>query len=442
MSPRHATKSVDVFEGRIDKRGPVCDDFYRKMKKSTRLFVVLALAGLALAQQVIEERVTVVNVEVPVRVFRGDRFVDDLTIDDFELLENGRPQTLEAVYLVKRRAIERRDEVKRFTPQTNRSFFLIFETSEYMPKMGEALDYFLRDVIMPGDSLTVGTPMKSYRLKPKAFEARSREEIASQLKGILIRDTMQGSSEYRDVIRDLEGLAQAISLGLSDNQDPMAEKILTIDNAGIEFQGGATFDEQLNVYANTLARLENLRSVDQGQLLRFADVLKTEGGQKYVYMFYEREFVPKIQPRILYQYIDAYQDRPDINQTIQGIFEFYKRDVPFDVAKVKQAFADASTAIHFLLMTPPAKMSSVVAYTEQSEDIFSAFSEMAVATGGFIQNSANPVALMKGAVESSETYYLLYYTPRPYVKDGTFHEIKVRIKGGGRVVHRLGYFAN
>ena len=314
------------------------------MKKSARIVLGLALAGLALAQQVVEERVTVVNVEIPVRVFQGDRFVDNLTISDFELLENGKPQTLEAVYLVKRRAIERRDEVKRFAPQTNRSFFLIFEISEYTPRIGDALDYFLRDVIMPGDSLTVGTPMKSYRLKPKAFEARSREEISAQLKTILRRDTIQGSTEYRDIIQDLEGLAQAITVGLSTGADNMAGRMLTLENAGIEFQGGQTFDEQLNIYAQTLSRLDVLRSVDQGQLLAFADVLKTEACQKYVYMFYEREFVPKIQPRLLYQYIDLHQDRPDINQTIQGIFEFYKRDVPFDVAKVKRSFADASTA--------------------------------------------------------------------------------------------------
>jgi len=413
------------------------------MKKSARIVLGLSLAGLALAQQVVEERVTVVNVEIPVRVFQGDRFVDNLTISDFELLENGKPQTLEAVYLVKRRAIERRDEVKRFAPQTNRSFFLIFEISEYTPRIGDALDYFLRDVIMPGDSLTVGTPMKSYRLKPKAFEARSREEISAQLKTILRRDTIQGSTEYRDIIQDLEGLAQAITVGLSTGADNMAGRMLTLENAGIEFQGGQTFDEQLNIYAQTLSRLDVLRSVDQGQLLAFADVLKTEAGQKYVYMFYEREFVPKIQPRLLYQYIDLHQDRPDINQTIQGIFEFYKRDVPFDVAKVKRSFADASTAIHFLLMTPSPKQSSVVLYSEQSEDIFSAFSEMALATGGFIQNSANPLALMKDAVEASETYYLLYYTPRPYTKDGSFHEVKVRVKSGDyRVVHRVGYIAN
>jgi hypothetical protein len=397
--------------------------------------------GPAPAQQIVEERL-VINVEVPVRVFKGSRFVDTLTISDFELLDEGRPQNLEAVYLVKRRAVERRDEIKRFSPQTTRSFYLIFEVSEYSPKMGEALDFFLRDAIMPGDSLTVATPQKTYKLKPRAFELRSREEISGQLKGLLRRDAILGNTEYRHIIDDLENLARSITVGLSANADSMASKILDIENTDPTV-AATSLEEQLVQYAAVLSQLENLRQVDEERMIRFAELLKAEAGQKYVYMFYEREFIPKIQPRLLYQYIDSFQDNPNTYQTIQGIFEFYKRDVPFDVVKVKQSFADASTAIHFLLITSPAKHSAVIAYTEQSEDIFSAFTEMARSTGGFTQNSANPASLMREAVEASETYYLLYYTPRPYLKDGKFHSITVRVKNSdARVVHRAGYFGN
>jgi hypothetical protein len=50
---------------------------------------------------------------------------------------------------------------------------------------------------------------------------------------------------------------------------------------------------------------------------------------------------------------------------------------------------------------------------------------------------------MKDAVEASENYYLLYYSPKPYAKDGKFHTITVRVKARtSRVVHRVGYYAN
>ena len=135
------------------------------MKRFFPTLAVVLLAGLALAQQLAEEAV-VINVEVPVRIFKGNRFIDDLTINDFEITENGKPQKLEAVYYVKKRSVERRDEVQRFVPQTNRNFYLFFEISEYTAKLGQSLDYFVQNVIMPGDSLTVVSPMKTYRLKP------------------------------------------------------------------------------------------------------------------------------------------------------------------------------------------------------------------------------------------------------------------------------------
>ncbi len=53
-------------------------------------------------QQIFKEETLVVNVEVPVRVFKDGKFMDNLTINDF----------------------------------------LFFEISEYSPKLGEAIEFF------------------------------------------------------------------------------------------------------------------------------------------------------------------------------------------------------------------------------------------------------------------------------------------------------------
>ena len=95
------------------------------MKRFFPTLVIVLLAGAGLAQQLAEEAV-VINVEVPVRVFKGNRFINDLSINDFEIFEDRKPQKLEAVYLIKKRAVERRDEIQRFAPRTNRNFFLFF----------------------------------------------------------------------------------------------------------------------------------------------------------------------------------------------------------------------------------------------------------------------------------------------------------------------------
>jgi hypothetical protein len=47
------------------------------------------------------------------------------------------------------------------------------------------------------------------------------------------------------------------------------------------------------------------------------------------------------------------------------------------------------------------------------------------------------------AAAGLENYYLLYYTPVDYKADGSFHELKVKVKTGGyRLAHRSGYIAD
>lgn len=169
---------------------------------------------VALSSQQVTEESIVINVEVPVRVFEKNAFVDNLTIDDFEILEDGVLQRVEAVYLVKKRSIERSEEIRRFSPETARSFFLFFELSEYDPKLGDALGYFIKNAISPEDELTIATPMKTYRLRGKALEIKSRDEIVKQLKGLIRRDTLLGASEYNNLLRSMEELARTITASI------------------------------------------------------------------------------------------------------------------------------------------------------------------------------------------------------------------------------------
>ncbi len=74
---------------------------------------------------------------------------------------------------------------------------------------------------------------------------------------------------------------------------------------------------------------------------------------------------------------------------------------------------------------------------------YSAFKQMAEATGGFTGSSSDPVHLFHKAVEASENYYLIYYAPIDYKRDGKFKNIKIKVKNKNyRISHRAGYFAN
>jgi hypothetical protein len=415
-------------------------------KTAIRLLIPLfaLLCAGSLPAQIIQHERTAVNIEIPVRVFKGDAFVDNLTIADFEVYEDGKLQSLEAVYLVRKKVIERREETRPFTPDTNRRFYLFFEMSEYDPRIREALNYFVDEVVLPGDELIIVTPMKTYRMRSELFNEAGRGRIFEQILGILRRDILVGNSEYRDVLEDMKALALtmvgAVGLSSTNSQSPMAGDPFASASA---YDVNASVEEQIEMYATCLSRLESMRQVDKAQVAALADHLRGQSGRKEVFLFYQREFIPKLDPMVLTAYMSVFNERPDIVHALTGIFEFFRRETPLDIEPIKEAYADSGAAIHFLFLTRPAPKVPGVTMQEQSEDIFAPFREMSRATGGLIASTANIEAAMRSAVAAAENYYLLYYAPKDYANDGRFHKVEVRLKSGSyRLSHRLGYIAD
>jgi len=407
------------------------------MKRALWIPVILTACFSLFPQQVTEESV-VINIEVPVRVFEGGRFIEDLTIKDFEVFEDGQPQKIEAVYLVKKTSVERSEESRRFSPNTERNFYLFFEINEYDPRLANALNKFIRDEVYPKDNLWIITPDGTYHLKGEALGRKSRDQILDQLIGILRRDILAGNFEYRSTLQDLAELTLALT------QDPLDEQIepMMLDKTTNAAYSGQFLDEKLYRYVTLLGQLDQYNLVSEKQMLDFADLLKYQSGQKYVFIFYEKEFIPMIDPSILQDYTTRYQDRPDIIQTMTSIYDFYQKDIPFDIDTVKQAYADASISIHFLYLSRAAPRTERIVMRGVSDSTFSAFLEMSKATGGYVESSSRPDHLFQAALNASENYYLIYYTPKAYKSDGKFRNISVRVRSKDmRVIHRLGYFA-
>jgi VWFA-related protein len=401
-----------------------------------RKFVVTAgliLLGLSLTGQELKHDSVVVNIEIPVRVFKGDKFIDNLSIDDFELYEDGVLQKIEAFYLIGKTKIERseasmeKDEArKKFTPSVSRHFVLVFEVLDYNPKFKEILDDFFTKVIAPGDSLIVITPMKTYKLNSHALEEMNLQTIAVQLKSILRKDVILGNTTYNNLVKEI------IKALLNDS--------------GTEIN----FAFSIQYLENLYAQWYNLKHLQEKNLINFANYLKGLDGQKHVFLFYQKETLPQLSDRRMVSLFSDAQRKPHYYQKMYDLFLFYRRDINFDVNKIKEAFSDSSISSHFLYLTQTRSYTSdmdiktpaedLIQMQEKSEDIFSAFKQVAKATGGITESSANPTYMFKKAVDTSENYYLLYYTPKNYTADGKFRNVKVKIKGGNyRVLHRAGY---
>lgn len=409
------------------------------MKKSLIILCLLIMNLTFFPQEAFKEVSLVINIEVPVRVFDGKMFVDSLTIDDFQVYEDSVRQKIEAVYLIRKKDIERKEGKKKYEPKTTRNFFLFFEINQYTSKMGDAIDFFIDNVLLPQDKLWVITPMKAYRMNEKVFEFGTKEDLRKEFKSLLRKETIAGSSEYNSVIRDIEGVARSLA-AIMDPQAALRTDDLQVYDADDE---NPRIEELCMAYATGISRLENLRDVDQLQLLDFAEFLKNEEGQKYVFLFYQREFIPRLDPNVLSKAQSMFQDNFSLQHTLVNLSDFFTRDITFDVDLIKKAYADASVSIHFLFFSKPAELTYGIRMEEESNDIYGAFKQMAQATGGFVDSSANPEYLFQQAVNAAENYYLLYYSPKNYVVDGKFKSIEIKVKGDKyRVAHRAGYFAD
>jgi VWFA-related protein len=354
----------------------------------------------------------VVNIEVPVRVLRKDVFVEGLTLADFEVYEDGVPQKVEAVYLIKDKEIVSEEKVPGAVlprPRGVRHYVLYLYLKEYLPKIGETLDFFFTSVLGPKDTLFVVTPAKTYRFHSEFLSRTPRAQIADKLKTILKTDVQLGNSPYRRLMRDFYDLEEM------DYPPDMAD----------------VKETQLFDIAK---QMRDLTEITERQVMQAADTLKAMEGEKHLFLIFQRDVLPD------HEFSDDRQA------------ELFK-PVTFDVEKIKRYYSDASITVHCLYITktptyalhPMNQTHSIRAshLEDLSSDVFASFRQMADATGGLSESTSNPFSALRQAAEASSHYYLLFYRPVNYRADGRFQMIDVRVKGKGlKVTHRLGYVAN
>jgi hypothetical protein len=405
------------------------------MKKFILLIILLTLAVM-LFSQVDQRQVTVINVGVTVRVLEKNQLVRDLTIDDFELYEDGVLQKIEAMYLINKTSVEREEAPRKFYPALNRHFYLLFQITDYNPSLEEAIDYFIKNIIQPGDTLDIWTPVKKYNLSSKALQTLPKATISEEMKKIIRKDTQVGSSYYRELMRDLKRLVRAISSQAGGTGPTMTE--METDSSSSMFG----LEMLLPRYRETLEKMEDLRLFDENNLIQFANILKRQEGENFVFYFYQREYRPELSTSIVNRLQGLYQDEPNILGQVRELFQVYHRSITFDAEKIRKAFADSQVLFNFIFMNKIPQTISGVHMREQSEDIFKVLSTAAKATGGSVDTSQDPGSGFKNALAKSDDYYLLYYSPKNYMRDGQFKSIEVKVKNTKyKVFHRNGYFA-
>lgn len=401
----------------------------RSLGRAAAGLALLAGAGLAAQQPAAPSPGGAPLPAVTVRVFDGDRFVPDLGLADFEIDEAGMRVKPQALVLVNKDLVVRREGQTGPLPDLRRRVVLMFEMTEYHGKVPEALKALFATELRPADTLEIETPMRNYVMAPAALTSKPPETLARELADIVRRDILEGGTAYNSALRDLKRTVRLIGSsgrsGLGDTEG--------------EIDDGTSLEQNLMKYADDLSRMETLRAVDESRLAAFAGRMKGLPGHKLVFLVYQREFRPEISDQTMNQLNMSNQDRPDILAALQTVFSLYHRPVDVDQARIAQDFADSGMDFQFLYMNREPERISGITMREQSEDVFRALSAAAEATGGVTRTGQNPAVSLGQAFRAADSYYLLYYTPATSAPPGTFIDLEVSVKGKDyRVSHRRG----
>ncbi|MFC2161717.1 hypothetical protein ACFLRX_08720 [Acidobacteriota bacterium] len=411
------------------------------MIKRTFLIFLCFFCLIPLYSQEEKQKAVVINIEVPVRVYDGKEFIDSLSIDDFEIYENGILQNLEALYLFNGSETNRREDISNISRNQNRHFYFLMQIIDYHPKITDAIHYYFENVLTPNDTLTVITHMKTYTLSLQAMELKTKEKLANEMISLIRSDTQQGNSNYKTLINSLRRIIRALlsACRVTLSNSAQAGELMSYGDEGLNSMG---VHNLLTQYRRDLNQLDDVRILDENTLKGFAEELKRQGGRKNVFLFYQREYKPELEDRYLNMLMSTYHDDNTVQSLIQDVFTTYNRKINLDTEGLKRACADSGALFNFIYSDNLAAKATGIKMRDQSDDFYFLFSSLALATGGKVATSFDPLLGFLEVLESSEKYYLLYYSPSNPSEDGMFRSITVKLKNlRYSVSHRMGYFA-
>jgi hypothetical protein len=413
-----------------DKKGPLP----RLVSAAFGIILSAVVSSLSLSgQEKPQEEVTVTAVEVPVRVLLKGQPVRDLAEDDFEVYENGVRQAITHIETISRMIAGTGISVKKVEPAEvpqpkKRTFILIFDIFDYTEPVGEAVDYFFREIFHSGDRVVVITEDQVLTVAP----GKTVEEFAGSVKESLTRfksiSTQNMTKAFRDINFEADrllGQARGEAPGQSPSFD--YEELCFFYDHYLRIWGAYRNQylmPDLEFYKNLIQRVRQIE------------------GEKWAICFQQRELFPKIRrSSSLESQIRSWigkQIDPDTQaraRVIQAKQEDLQRS--FDLSRVvspdamRELFLSADITFHLILLKSTRNLlEQNWELDEVGADYEDSLRKISEATGGYLGFSNKAVEALREAVELEDFHYLLVYQP----KEGAGRkerkiEVKVRREG-------------
>lgn len=358
------------------------------------------------------EKIEVVNVEVPVRVFYKGELVKNLTKNDFTLYEGDEKQFINGFYskskCINTQSIKLKPLYKEHSA-ASRYIVLIFRTTDYNIELRKGIEYLFENIIKPQDELLIFVNDKTISLS-KSYWKIDRKEILMQM----LREEC------------IHGHQRLISYFLSIQKDLDRTQMKLIENDSYS-QNAFFIIEFLRRYLTTWQDYKKKHLIpDLDKYYNFAKHLDKIKKEKWIINFYQIEMFPKMKitgrlrqriETMISQLMVARSEDAVHSQIISRFMEDI--DTEFNVAddfpidEITKLMYKVDTTFHSIFMgVQKETMSQDFQFSKVSTDIENCLRELTKKTGGALITSSDLGSALHSIESKEDLYYVLTYVPK------------------------------
>ncbi len=377
---------------------------------------------------VLREKMDVVNVEIPVRVFYQGQAVDTLTVDDFLLFENDLVQKVNGFYLKKKKMAVQQVDITARQQQLSvmpRFFVLVFQVSNYNDSIKKGVELLFRDIIRDQDRVLVFVNEKSLFLDRGYWQLDRIRLLEGLIKTQSLRARQQLQSYFLAVKQDLDHM----KLKIVERSDQFGGEQYAV----IDF---------LNRYLQTWQEYKRRHLLpDMDRYYNFSNYLDRISDEKWVINFYQIEMFPKmkqasdIRKKIseliatlrLARSEDAVHSRM-ITELLDEIDRQLNVSDDFPSQEIAKLLTKVDATFHTLMMSVELEsFSEDLEFKKVSADLENNLRDIATQTGGGLLASNDMGAALQRLSEKEDIYYVLTYRPTP---DQQSPKIDIQLRDG------------
>lgn len=373
-----------------------------------------ATAGAAMRQEpALREKVAVVNIEVPVRVFRDEAPLAGLQKDDFRLFEDGELQAINGFFQRRKKMRTHRVNLAaeaELTSLPSRYFVLSFRIMDYNEDLRKGMEYFFEHFLREQDQLLVLVNERTLLLNQDVWQVK-RREILEQV----LRDEASRARQAMD----------AYFLRVKEDIDQSRLRVL-LENRGQNFNLAQILGF-LQGYLNAWQDFKKkYLTPDLDSFYNFARHLQNIQAEKWVLSFYQVELFPQLRlSGSLRRQIDelvndlfvlggvAEHFARDINRLMETIDRSFGAPGEFPAEQIGKMLIRVDTTYHcFINSVSRESLLGDVEYRKVASDLEKSLREIAASSGGEVFLSNDISSALHAIEEKEDVYYVLTYEPK------------------------------